>query len=260
MKSVLVLLSGFITMLIAQCDDPHRGTQTETTAADTAAAYVRDSLVTADSLDLRFYIPVNGYAAIETTRPLKADSNVLFVCAAAFTRLDNGKVDGLFIENGKVIIRGVNHTLGGGIILHPPDSARAGSIFGTDMGKRLDSTFVDSLVRMRASFFQQIQMVRDGQALVFRKDMSRFQRRAICFVHGKPVVVETLFPCTLQKFADALKAGGIQNALYVDMGSWDEGWYRDPFFAMHTIGLMRNQTAKQSNWFVFRRLNTSKVH
>jgi hypothetical protein len=260
MKSVILLLSCFVTMLVAQCNDSHPAAETETSVADTAHAYVRDSVVTIDTLDLRFYIPVNGYAAIETTRPLKADSNVLFVCAAAFTRLDNGKVDGLFIENGKIIIREVNHTLGGGIILHPSDSNRAGSIFGTDMGKRLDAAFIDSLVRMRASFFQQIQMVRDGQALVFRKDMSRFQRRAICFVHGRPVVVETLFPCTLQKFADVLKAGGIQNALYVDMGSWDEGWYRDHFLALHTIGLMRNQTAKQSNWFVFRRLNSSKVY
>lgn len=252
MKSVLLLLSSFITLLIAQCDAPESRAVAETANADTAASYVRDSSVTIDTLDLRFYIPVNAYAAIETTRPLKSDSTVLFVCAAAFTRLDNGRIDGLFIRNGEVVVRGVNHTLGGGIILHPSDSNRAGSIFGTDMGKQLDSSFIDSLVNMRASFFQQIQMVRDGQALVFRKDKSRFQRRAICFIKGRPVVVETLFPCTLQKFADVLKSGGIQNALYVDMGSWDEGWYRDHFFKMHTIGLMRNQTAKQSNWFVFR--------
>lgn len=215
------------------------------------SSYIRDSLATVDSLEIHFYIPVNAHAEVTTARPLKGDSSVIFVCAAAFTRLDNGLIDGLFIENGIVIVRNVNRTLGGGIIISSSTSKHVPEILGTEMGARLDSAFVDSMVNIGASFFQQIQMVRDGQSLVFRKDVSRFQRRAICIWHGQPVIIESTLPCTLQKFADVMKNCGIQNALYLDMGSWDEGWFRDENFELHTIGQMRNQTKKQSNWLKF---------
>lgn len=214
-------------------------------------SYIRDSVATVDSLEIHFYIPVNAHAEVTTTRPLKVDSSVIFVCAAAFTRLDNLQIDGLFIENGKVISRNVNQTLGGGIIVPSTGSKQVPVIFGTEMGAKLDTAFVDSMARIGSSFFQQIQMVRDGQSLVFRKDISRFQRRAICIWHEQPVIIESKLPCTLQKFADVMKNCGVQNALYLDMGSWDEGWFRDENFSLYTIGLMRNQTKKQSNWLKF---------
>lgn len=218
----------------------------------TVESYMIDSVATVDTLDLHFYIPVQAELSLETIRPLRSDSSVIFVCAAAFTRLDNGRIDGLFVERGNIITRAVNHTLGGGIIIPPPGSPELPSISGTDMGKKLDSAFVDSLVQTKSSFFQQIQMVRDGQALVFRKDRSRFQRRVICTWKGRSVIVENRLPCTLQKFADVLKSCGIVNALYLDMGSWDEGWFRDQHFTLHVLGLMRNQTDRQSNWLAFR--------
>jgi len=216
------------------------------------SSYIRDSVVTIDTLDIVFYIPVGAHAALTSKRPLKTEKDVIFCCAAAFTLLENNKIDGLFIENGKTVVRTVNHHLGGGIIIPSPTSTGKTRIFGTEMGATLDSALIDSIQRTSSSFFQQIQMLRDGQPLVFRKDVSRFQRRAICILNGEAVVVETKWPCTLQKFADVLKKSGINDALYVDMGSWDEGWYRDERSAMHTIGMMKNSTGRQSNWFVFR--------
>ncbi len=217
--------------------------------------FVRDSAATIDTLDVVFYFPENGYSSLTSTRPLKTDDNVLFCCAAAFTLLDNGAIDGLFIENGKTVVSNVNHSLGGGLIISPKQSSTNCTILGTDMGNLLNATFVDSLKKTSSYFFQQIQLVRDGQALVFRKDVSKFQRRAICIFHGKTVIIETKWPCTLQKFANIIKKCGIMNALYVDMGSWDEGWFRDKNNNLHTIGLMRNSTRKQSNWFVFRAIS-----
>lgn len=247
-----LLLSMFVT-LQNSCGDSVATTATDTTGTTALlSSYIRDSVATVDTLELHFYLPVNTYPTLATTRPLKTDSSVVFVCAAAFTLLDNGKIDGLFIENGEVKVNWVNHTLGGGIIIPDKSSNEKPVIFGTGMGKSIDSTFTDSVAALKASFFQQIQMVRDGEALVFRKDKSRFQRRALCIWHNELVVVETSLPCTLQKFADVLKNCGIQNALYVDMGSWDEGWFRQSNNELSTIGLMRNQTPKQSNWFVFR--------
>ena len=216
------------------------------------SSYMRDSIATVDTLELTFYLPVNCYASITTTRPLKADTSVKFVCAAAFTLLENDAIDGLFIENGIVKVNWVNHSLGGGIVIPDSSSDEIPTIFGTEMGAKLDSVFRDSMVNMRASFFQQIQSVRDGQALRFQKEFSLFQRRALCIWHGELVVVESNTACTMQKFANVLKSCGIQNALYVDMGSWDEGWYRNKNGQQISIGKMKNETDRQSNWFVFR--------
>jgi len=212
------------------------------------AAYIRDSAATIDSLDVVFYFPVNAKPELRSARPLKSDDQILFCCAGAFTLLENDRIDGLFIENGRTLVRTVNHNLGGGITITPEGETR---IFGTEMGKVLDSSFVDSLERNSISFLQQIQMIRDGQPLVFRKDQSLFQRRAICQFQGKTVIIETKTACTLQKFAEIIKKCGIFNALYVDMGSWDEGWYRTVNNTISTIGLMRNSTKRQSNWVVF---------
>jgi hypothetical protein len=38
------------------------------------------------------------------------------------------------------------------------------------------------------------------------------------------------------------------------MGSWDEGYYKDPLTNKTVIiGYDRSQTAKQSNWIVFKK-------
>jgi hypothetical protein len=215
-------------------------------------SFTRDSVATVDTLDLTFYIPEKCFAEITSVRPLRGDTSVKFVCAAAFTLTENDAIDGLFIEHGTKTIGWVNHSLGGSIFI--PDSASdvCAEIFGTDMGEKLDSVFIDSTMKLNASLFQQIQLVRDGQALRFQKEFSKFQRRALCIWHSELVVVESNTPCTMQKFANTLKSCGIQNALYVDMGSWDEGWYRNSHGQQISIGMMKNETDRQSNWFVFR--------
>ena len=134
------------------------------------SSYMRDSSATVDTLDLVFYIPVNAYPALTSTRPLKSDSDVVFVCAAAFTLLENDAIDGLFIDSGNVKVKWVNHSLGGGIVIPKPSSNEVASIFGTEMGKLIDSSIIDSISEIHASFFQQIQLVRDGQALRFQKE------------------------------------------------------------------------------------------
>lgn len=252
MKSIAALFSAAFISLLFCCGDSNGKPLSEPEKREPLSSYMRDSSATVDTLDLVFYLPENAYACITNQRPLKHDTSTVFVCAAAFTLLENDAIDGLFIDSGDVKVKWVNHSLGGGIVIPEKSSNSAATIFGTDMGNALDSMFIDSVAGMHASFFQQIQLVRDGQALRFQKEFSKFQRRALCIWHGELVVVESKTACTMQKFANVLKSCGIQNALYVDMGSWDEGWYRTQQGEQVTIVLMRNETDRQSNWFVFR--------
>jgi hypothetical protein len=97
-------------------------------------------------------------------------------------------------------------------------------------------------------------MIESGKAAKF-KDLKVFQRRGIAkFKNGKTAIIESNEAITLKVFADDLVELGVQDLLYTDMGSWDEGWYRDPATGkVVVIGKDRSQTKRQSNWVVFRK-------
>lgn len=186
---------------------------------------------------------------LRSKRPSPSDASLHFCIAAAFTRLENDSIDGLFIENGKIVNRKVNRGLGGGMLINS-DSV---SIFKTNEGKLLTEKWRDSVAATGASFFQQIQLVRNGDALPFHKDVKLFERRAVViFKSGEVAVVESKNRITLDEFAGDLVKMGAKDAIYTDMGSWDEGWYRDPKTGKKVVtGRNRSETGRQSSWVVF---------
>jgi hypothetical protein len=206
---------------------------------------------------LKLYIyklPDECVPELTQKRPSRTDKTISLCVAAAFTRLDNGSVDGLFAVNGRVSGT-VSKRLGGGCLLYPGKPMV--KMFGTRDGTLLTQGWIDStIVKTKASFFQQLQLVRDTQALRYGKDVSLFQRRAFVEFNDSlafPAVVESESAVTLQQFADALAAMKIRNAIYLDMGGWDEGWIRTTDGKQKTIGLIRSQTARQCNWLVFKK-------
>jgi hypothetical protein len=186
---------------------------------------------------------------VSLKRPDKKDSNILLCIPGAYTLLDSYTVDGLYIDNGKVYNQDkVNHSLGGGIKIINGDC----EIFPTQKGKLLDARFIAAAEKQRASFFQQIQMVEKGVGATY-KDTKLFQRRAIVKLKGnKTAVIESFEHITLSAFTKDIVELGAIDALYTDMGAWDEGWYRMADGRITTIGRMRTQTDKQCNWVVFK--------
>lgn len=63
---------------------------------------------------------------------------------------------------------------------------------------------------------------------------------------------ESKTPLTLTQFGLDLKELGVKNAIYTDMGAYDEGWYRDAEKGVKPLGNDRSLTEKQTNWFTFR--------
>jgi hypothetical protein len=189
---------------------------------------------------------------ITNVRPLSSDTSIKLCIPAAFTQLDDGSIDGLFIVNGKIVdAKKINHRLGGGLIIVNSNV----SIIKTDDGKFLTPSCIDSIANLKASFFQQIQLVRDGESLGFNKDQKLFQRRAVAiYESGEIAIIESKSPITLDEFANDLVKMQVQNAIYTDMGSYDEGWVRNPVNgAFHVIGTNRSETGRQSNWLIFKR-------
>lgn len=197
------------------------------------------------------FYPRTFTAELRTTRPSISDTTIQFCIPVAFTLLDNDSIDGLFIVNGKIEKALVNTHLGGGLLIRKNGI----DIIKTDDGKLLTKNWSDSIAQRQESFFQQIQLVRNGVALDLHKDQKLFQRRAIViFQGGEVAVIESKNAIKMQEFADDLVKLKIWNAIYTDMGSFDEGWYRNQTTnRIESIGHNRSQTSQQSNWLIFRR-------
>lgn len=184
-------------------------------------------------------------------RPDKKDASVLLCIPAAFTNTSNDQVDGIYAVKGKVDNTGfINKTLGG-VCYISKNSCR---IFQSGKGRLFKDSLFAVVKAEKISFFQQIQCIRQGKASGFI-DQKVFQRRGIALMKDHSVaVVESKEDITLKVFAEDLAALGVVDLIYTDMGSWDEGWYRDPTTKLpKTIGKDLSQTARQSNWVLFRK-------
>ncbi len=187
---------------------------------------------------------------LRNVRPQKSDTSIQICIPAAFTLLENDSIDGLCIIDGKIISQKINHHLGGGMSI----SKNKIHIIHTDDGKILTDSYVNGISQLGQSFFQQIQLVRNDSALEFHKDQKLFQRRAVVIFDNPDVaIVESKNAITLQEFADDLVKMHVKDAIYTDMGSYDEGWYRNPENKrVITMGKNCSQTSQQSNWLIFR--------
>jgi hypothetical protein len=107
------------------------------------------------------------------------------------------------------------------------------------------------LSRRRVSLVQGHLLV-DGGKPTRLKPSPELYRRAIVSRADRSAVVESIAPVTLAGFAADLAKLGARAALNLDMGGWDEGWYRDASGAVQTLGHDRSATSRQSNWLVIR--------
>lgn len=249
MKYLTKLSFLFLCCIFSVCAQPKQGVKTgiatSTKAAGSGQVY---DIMYKGANKMKF----------TTTRPNQKDTSVLLCIAAAFTSLDNGKVDGAYAVDGVVKQEVPNMRLGGGIMINnktcdifpyhafpPPSGIVKDPTLKADMQKKIKAG--------KFSFFQQIQMIVNGNAERFF-DEKLFQRRAIVtFKDKKVAIIESQQAITLATFAKDLVELGAYNALYTDMGSWDEGWYRDSSGKIQVIGTSKSQTDKQSNWVYFQK-------
>lgn len=235
--ALLILLFCGCRLLVAQSI----GIDTKTGESGTAYTFIKKN---------------NCVMSFETTRPDKNNAAVQLCIPAAFTNLSNDKIDGAYAVSGKTGNEKAVNTGLGGVLMIDKGHCR---MFQSGKGKLLNDSLLGLVRKDGASFFQQIQCIQNGKASSF-KDQKVFQRRGIAMMKdGSVCVVESKTAVTLAVFSQDLVKLGVQNLMYTDMGAWDEGWYRDP--ASHqvvVIGKDLSQTARQSNWVVFK--NAMKDH
>ncbi|HEY9732209.1 MAG TPA: hypothetical protein V6C89_09860 [Drouetiella sp.] len=183
------------------------------------------------------------------SRPAEANKDIFLCVPAAFTTPEN-KIDGIYIANGAIgDARSPNQELGGALIIRNGK----GQLVSTDRGKSITEDLLKSLEKSKGSLYQQFLIVHDCKPAPFR-DKSEFQRRAVFeTTDGKLGVVESDHAVSFNVFNADLVELGIKEALYCDMGAWDEGWYRcNPKAAVIRIGHDRSLTKRQSNWLLLK--------
>lgn len=184
----------------------------------------------------------------ETNRPSKKDSQIKLCIPAAFTTTTDTIV-GIYAYKGKVFnSKSISKPIGGALLIEDGKF----QIFPTEKGAKFTPEFIESLKTRKASLFQQYQLVENKSAATF-KDKKKFQMRAICkFADGREGIVESEKSISFKTFNDDLVALGVQDAIYTDMGAWDEGWYRHPNTEKNVpIGNIRSRTKRQTNWVIF---------
>ncbi|MFT4545409.1 MAG: hypothetical protein ACI9EQ_001883 [Bacteroidia bacterium] len=198
----------------------------------------------------RFIHLGNSELSFKTTKPEKDSTQVLLSVAAAFTDLTDFKIDGVYLTNGVAFQKArTNKTLGGGFL----KTKEGISLIDTKKGALFTDSVLAIYKEQQAAVFQQILIIKNGVPETFSAKRN-FQRRAVVTTKDDKIyIVENEKAVTLAQFcADLVELDStVNNALYLDMGSWDEGWYRYSNDSIVTIGQNKSSTIHQSNWLVF---------
>ncbi len=182
-------------------------------------------------------------------RPSKKDTTIGLCVAAAFTTLSDYKVSGLYMIGGKVYNQDkINTSVGGAFC----KNSMGVQLIDTKKGRYFTEQVVNALKTDSSSVFQQIMIINKGQVPAFKSDIE-FQRRAITTNKAGDInLIENTQPKSLKAFCEDLLHidSTIVQALYLDMGGWDEGWYRYTKDSIVTLGKSRASTHLQTNWLV----------
>lgn len=202
---------------------------------------------TQDTLDwsLVLYTPHNCQAHFTLTKPDSLDNTRALSVAGAFTAaglkdvVGDFVVDGVLKENAKDKETGFCLMYGDTIII---DSL-------------VDSGLIakNKAIQEHGCYFQQMLLLKGGDTVecrIFRKQKPTF-RRCLAIIHNRGVVIESVSRMTFEDFANAIKRIGVKDAIYLDMGTWSEGFVRHQDKSIETIGHLRQNTKYQTNWIEY---------
>lgn len=206
-----------------------------------------------DTMQYRFarYVPQNAHYHFQRVKPDSNNTNLLMSVVAAFTSKAPEHVVGTSVSNGKKRI-------------YPTDAETAYClIIGEEV--KIESmsvnhkSAIETAVKQKGDYFQQMHLVEDAEAKTCEifKNRATF-RRALAQKEGETHLVESLDRMTIDDFIQSLIFLGYEQAIYLDMGSWSEGWYRNEDNEIIRIGNNWKSSHLQTNWLVIRK-NKSKT-
>lgn len=206
-----------------------------------------------DTMQYRFarYVPQNAHYHFQRVKPDSNNTDLLMSVVAAFTSKAPEHVVGTSVSNGKKRI-------------YPTDAETAycliiGEEVKIEALSENHKSAIETAVKQKGDYFQQMLLIENAEAKsceIF-KNRATF-RRALAQKEGETHLVESLDRMTIDDFIQSLIFLGYEQAIYLDMGSWSEGWYRNDENEIIRIGNNWKSSHLQTNWLVIRK-NKSKT-
>ncbi len=206
-----------------------------------------------DTMQYRFarYVPENAHYHFQRVKPDSNNTDLLMSVVAAFTSKAPEHIVGTSVSNGKKRI-------------YPTDAETAyclivGEEVKIESMSANHKSAIETAVKQKGDYFQQMHLVENAEAKsceIF-KNRATF-RRALAQKEGETHLIESLDRMTIEDFTNTLISFGYEQAIYLDMGSWSEGWYRNEDNEIIRIGNNWKSSHLQTNWLVIRK-NKSKT-
>ena len=201
------------------------------------------------TVNLNVYYPdYNNIDLVCGTMPSQSDSTVIMMAAAAFTQscLDEFAHSNIIEDH-----------VSGGKWYDGPDSKRCTGTFVYYDGKpgfyyKDDGTALKCAAEKGGSGFKQEMMIHSDTIVPHKRaDDNVNEFRALCLVDGKLAVVDSNKDMKFGDFIKSLKALGVSEAIYMDMGGWNYSWYREQNGDVKEIHPC--PTPYATNWLTFYR-------
>ncbi len=219
--------------------------------AQTTADYIKiDTFsISMDTTDYHFitYAPRAGAVfSFERTKPDELDTNIALCMVAAFTSKAPEHIVGTNVCKGELRTDSTESETGycliidGTVGIYPLTQNREESI--------------SKAISQKGDYFQQMLLANEYNPVstnVFKNRTSA--RRALVIANQEPFIVETNDRIHIDTFTTCLLRIGAEQAIYLDMGSWSEGWYRTNDQTIRRIGNNRCSTHLQTNWITIKR-------
>ncbi|MBP3253071.1 MAG: hypothetical protein J6M30_01005 [Bacteroidales bacterium] len=191
------------------------------------------------------YRPVNCSLVLSAKRADSSDCNVVFAAPAAFTAKNYTDIVGGFVGIDTVIKNPTEQETG--LCTLDGSDVYIGGIEDTSV------YFPLALNSGTMCYFQQMLLIHSSEKVpctIFGKQKPTF-RRALAAKYGKVCVIESLGRMDIDSFTEAMLILGITDAIYMDMGTWSEGFFVDINNQKTIIGQLKQNTRFQTNWLWF---------
>ena len=175
-------------------------------------------------------------------QPDKLDSRNRLCVPAGFTSTKN-RPEGLIYLNGRFISEQKSSSGKGLVII----SLGKIEILHIDQLRQ----FLNSRKDSKFSLFQQWHLIEKNKIRENPFPRLKLQMRVIAKIKNETFIIESNSKIKSELFISTLISMGVSDAVYLDMGSWSEGWYKDSDNKIISIGIEKSNTNRQTNWVLF---------
>jgi hypothetical protein len=187
-------------------------------------------------------------AGFTDIKPDKNNRNIKFCVAAAFTSKELTFVVGDYVVQGRFVGQSPDAETGFCVILNGHPHIRK-------LSNNTDKVMIRA-VESKGDFFKQMILVSDFKPVectIFDKYRPTY-RRALVEKDGEFFVAESDDRLSIGEFQTMLMKIKAKNAIYLDMGTWSEGFYRNQDNELISIGKQIQSTKYQTNWLYFEKI------